>query len=260
MIRVLIVDDERPARDGLRLRLEQMDGFEVVAEAASGQAAIQAVDHHAPDLMLLDIRMPDLNGFEVLKRIPAARRPRVIFVTAHDRHAVRAFEMEALDYLLKPITQRRLDEALERVRKDRAHSLASATLEALARQLRNGDDTPADAAPPRGGSGASDTIDRITVRDGARFRVVPVTEIRWFESCGNYVTLHTAGKDLLHRVTLAELERRLPPREFARIHRGAIVNVREVAEIRPSPHGDYEVLMRDGALLRMSRRYRDGLL
>jgi two-component system LytT family response regulator len=209
--------------------------------------------------MLLDIRMPDLNGFEVLKRIPAARRPRVIFVTAHDRHAVRAFEMEALDYLLKPITQRRLSEALERARKDRAQSLASRTLEQLARTLSDGVHVEK-ATAAASGDARGNALDRLTVRDGARFRVVPVADVQRFESCGNYVTLYTAGKELLHRITLAELEQRLPAREFARIHRGAIVNVREVVEIRPSPHGDYEVVMREGAVLRMSRRYRDALL
>ena len=254
MIRVLIVDDERPAREGLRLRLEQSPGFEVVAEAASGHEAIAAVDRHAPDLMFLDVRMPDLNGFEVLRRIPAARRPRVIFVSAYDRHALRAFEAHALDYLLKPIAPRRFAATLERARTAHEQHIAARTLDALARNLGGG----------AGGAGelpaGEERLERLTVRDGARFRVVPAASILWIESCGNYVSLHTAGQALLHRMTLTELERRLPPRRFARIHRGAIVNVAEVAEIRPMTHGDFEVVLQGGARLRMSRRYRGALL
>lgn len=258
MIRVLIVDDERPARDGLRLRLQKAPGFEVVAEAASGRAAIAAVAKHEPDLMFLDIRMPDLNGFDVLRRIPPARRPRVIFVTAYDRHALEAFEVHALDYLLKPIVARRLDAALDQARQAHRQRLASRTLEELAETLRTG------AAPQPREAGPSprreETLDRLTLRDGSRLRIVPVSAIQRVEACGNYVTIHTGGRELLHRVTLAWLEARLPRRTFARIHRGTIVNVAEVAEIRRSSHGDGEVVLRDGTTLRMSRRYRDALL
>jgi two-component system LytT family response regulator len=254
VIRVLIVDDERPARDGLRLRLERADGFEVVGEAASGRAAIAAILKLEPDLVLLDIRMPDLNGFDVLRRIPPARRPRVIFVTAYDRHALQAFEVHALDYILKPIVARRLNAALDQARSAHAQRLASRTLEELAGALRGGPGERAGAASRAG------ALDRLTIRDGARFRIVPVTGIQWIEACGNYVTIHTGGRELLHRVALAQLERQLPPRTFVRIHRGAIVNVAEVAEIRRSSHGDGEVVLHDGTRLRMSRRYRDALL
>lgn len=261
MIRVLIVDDERPAREGLRLRLERAPGFEVVAEAASGRAAIRAVQKHAPDLMFLDIRMPDMNGFEVLQRIPATRRPRVIFVTAHDRHALQAFEAHALDYLLKPIAPRRLDEALMRARTAHAQRLASRTLEDLARGLRgHGAPRTDDRVADGPGKASARDLERLTVRDGSRYKVVPFSTIQWIEAFGNYVTLHIGGRGLLHRITLGELESLLPAKGFARIHRGTIVNVTEVVEIRPVSHGDCEVMMRDGAALRMSRRYRDALL
>ncbi|NOT34920.1 MAG: response regulator transcription factor [Candidatus Eisenbacteria bacterium] len=260
MIRVLIVDDERPSREGLRLRLERVEGFEVVAEASSGRAAIAAVLEFEPDLMFLDIRMPDLNGFEVLKGIPAARRPRVIFVTAFDRHALRAFEVHALDYLLKPIVPQRFEAALEHARSAHAQRLASRTLEELAVALRGGADGPSATRDAPAESRRAAALDRLMVRDGPRFRIVPVGAIQWLESCGNYVTIHTGGRELLHRITLSQLEEQLPAREFARIHRGAIVNVAEVAEIRRSPHGDGEIVLRDGTMLRMSRRYRDALL
>jgi two-component system LytT family response regulator len=250
VIRVLIVDDERPARDGLRLRLERAEGFEVVGEAANGRAAIAAVQKLEPDLVLLDIRMPDMNGFEVLRRIPPVKRPKVIFVTAFDRHALEAFEVHALDYLLKPIVARRFDAALAHARSAHVQRLASRTLEELAAALRGN--------PVEGRAAVA--LDRLVVRDGARHRIVPVASIRWIESCGNYVTLHTGGRELLHRVTLTQLEGDLPPRAFARVHRGAIVNVAEIAEIRRSSHGDGEVVLNDGAVLRMSRRYRDALL
>lgn len=259
MIRIVLADDERPAREGLRLRLDGREGFEVVGEAASGKAALAAVETHAPDLLFLDVRMPDLNGFEVLQRIPAARRPHVVFVTAYDRYAIRAFEMHALDYLLKPVAPKRLDEALERARTAHTQRLAARTLEALARGMRAGDDLPGADAPARPAVGGP-PLDRITVRDGARYRVVPIETVRWIEACGNYVTLHTGGRGLLHRATLQEMEKRLPPRRFARIHRGAIVNVSEVAEIHPLSHGDYTVVLKDGSQLRMTRKHRDSLL
>ena len=261
MIRVLIVDDERPARDGLKLRLEKAAGFEVVGEAASGRAAVAAIARHEPDLVFLDVRMPDMNGFEVLRRIAPNKRPKVIFVTAYDHHALEAFEFHALDYVMKPIVAKRLDAALERAKQEHAQKLATKTIEELAAALRGDPTIPrtplrSEGAPTRGEA----TLDRLTLRDGHKLRIVPVEAIQRVESCGNYVTIHTQGKELLHRVTLSWLERRLPKRAFARIHRATIVNVTEVAEIRRSSHGDGEVVLKDGTVLRMSRRYRDALL
>jgi two-component system LytT family response regulator len=250
VIRVLIVDDERPARDGLRLRLERADGFEVVGEAANGREAIHAVLERQPDLMFLDIRMPDLNGFEVLRGIPAARRPSVIFLTAYDRHALRAFEVHALDYLLKPIVPRRFAAALEHARSAHTQRLASSTLDELGPALG------ARLAGPEAASRSARTPDRITVRDGSRLRIVPVEAIEWVEACGNYVTLHSGGREFLHRATLLEFGRALPARAFARVHRGAIVNIAEIAEVRLSPHGDGEIVLRGGGKVRLSRRYR----
>lgn len=256
MMRVLIVDDERPARDGLRVRLEKAGGFEVVGEAASGREAVAAVLEHGPDLVFLDVRMPDMNGFEVLKRIPAARRPRVIFVTAFDRHALEAFEVHALDYLVKPIVTRRFEAALQRAHTAHVQRLAARTLEELAVAMREEGGAGAGAA----GAVPEPPLERLTVRDGARHRIVPIAAIQWMEACGNYVTLHVGGRKLLHRITLAELERKLPSRSFVRVHRGVIVNVAEVAEIHRSPHGDGDVVLRDGTFVRMSRRYRDALM
>lgn len=256
MIRVLIVDDERPAREGLRLRLEGRADIEIVAEAASGTAAIAAIEKHTPDLVFLDVRMPGMNGFELLQRVPAERRPRVVFVTAYDRYAIRAFEMNAIDYLLKPILPQRLDEALERARTLRNHQLLADKLEALAREMRR----PHRAEEPGPSNGNGERLERLSIRDGEGYRVLPVEEIRWIKSVGNYVELHVEGRDLLHRVTLQELERALPPQKFARIHRSVIVNLAEVAALHPVSHGDFVVVLKDGTELRMSRKYRGALL
>jgi two-component system LytT family response regulator len=252
MIPVVIVDDERPARDGLRVRLEEVPDFKVVGEAASGRTAIAAVMKHAPALLFLDISLPDMNGFEALLGIPAARRPHVIFVTAHDEHALRAFEVHALDYLLKPIVSERFDAAIALARTMHAQRLASRKLEELASALGG---SPAESRP----AVADGTLDRLLLRDGARTHVVLVPAIRWIEACGNYVTIHTAEKELLHRITLTRMERQLPPRAFARIHRSAIVNVAEIADIRRSAHGDGDVTLRDGSVVPLSRRYWDAL-
>jgi len=254
VIRVLIVDDERPAREGLRLRLEGRDGLEVVGEAASAPAALQLISKHAPDLLFLDVRMPGMNGFELLQRIPAAQRPWVVFVTAYDRYAIRAFEMNAIDYLMKPIVPRRLDEAIARARTARTHQFLARTLGSLAREF---DDAAEAAAPPPPREGA---VERLSIRDGDGYRVVPVERIRWIQAVGNYVALHVEGRELLHRATLQELERSLPSQRFARIHRGAIVNLAEVAALHPVSHGDFRVVLRDGTELRMSRKYRSALL
>jgi two-component system LytT family response regulator len=254
VIRVLIVDDERPAREGLRLRLEGRDGLEVVGEAASAPAALQLISKHAPDLLFLDVRMPGMNGFELLQRIPAAQRPWVVFVTAYDRYAIRAFEMNAIDYLMKPIVPRRLDEAIARARTARTHQFLARTLGSLAREFERAPEKPAPVPPEPG------VVERLSIRDGDGYRVVPVERIRWIQAVGNYVALHVEGRELLHRATLQELERSLPSQRFARIHRGAIVNLAEVAALHPVSHGDFRVVLRDGTELRMSRKYRSALL
>lgn len=256
MIRVLIVDDERPAREGLRLRLADCDDVEIVAEAASGAGALRAIEEHTPDLVFLDVRMPGMNGFELLQRVPTDRRPPVVFVTAYDRYAIHAFEMNAIDYLMKPIVPRRLEEALERVRTARNHRLLAHQLESLARDLRNAQEAAGSAAA----NGDDAVLERITIRDANGYQVVPVEDIRWIRAVGNYVELHIDGRYLLHRVTLRELEQSLSPRRFARVHRSAMVNLTEVTALNPVAHGDFMVVLRDGTELRMSRKYRGALL
>jgi two-component system LytT family response regulator len=251
VIRVVIVDDEPLAREGLRLRLEREPGITVVAEAGSGSAAVATILSERPDLVFLDVQMPGGDGFQVLDRVAGQHLPEVVFVTAHDRHAVRAFEVHALDYLLKPIVDERFEAALRRARAELERGVARANparLSDLLDDLRRPD--AAGASPLR----------RFAVRDRDRFRLIAVEEVRWFAAAGNYVEVHTAAGTHLIRDGIAALERRLDPGRFARIHRSTIVRLDGVREIVPTPHGDFEVVLDDGTRLGMSRTHRSRLL
>lgn len=248
MIRTLIVDDEPLAREGLRVRLGLERDIQLVGEAGDGPAAIELIRRELPDLVLLDVQMPGMDGFEVLDRIAEDCLPSVIFVTAHDRYAVRAFEVHAVDYLLKPLDGGRLREAVERVR--RAVSAGqSGPGEGLVNLITSRDKTT-DHAPVR----------RWAVREDEHFVLLRAEEVDWIEAAANYVRFHARGKVYLLRTTMAQLQDDLDPRRFARIHRSTIVNLDRVREIRPEWHGDYDVLLTTGDVLRLGRRYRDALL
>ncbi len=248
MIRTLIVDDEPLAREGLRVRLALERDIQLVGEASDGVAAIDLIRRELPDLVLLDVQMPGMDGFEVLARIAEDCLPAVIFVTAHDRYAVKAFEVHAVDYLLKPLDGARLRDAVERVR----------------RALNAGQTGPRDglvnllAAREKGPDRAR--VRRWAVREGEHFVLLRAEEVDWIEAAANYVRFHARGKVYLLRTTMAQLEQDLDPRRFARIHRSTIVNLDRVREIRPEWHGDYDVLLTTGDTLRLGRRYRDALL
>jgi two-component system LytT family response regulator len=243
-VRVLIVDDERPARSKLRGHLARADPAEVVGEAADGEAAVRAIEALAPDVVFLDVRMPGLDGFEVIDAVGSERMPVVVFVTAYDRYALDAFEVEAVDYLLKPYDEERFQRAWRRAREslDRGGGAAR-----LARLL---------AGLPRQGR----FLERLVVRNGERITLVPVTRIRRLSADGNYVTLDTENGKARVRDTLSRLESRLDPARFARIHRSTLVNLDRVRELTPWSHGDYVVVLDDGSRSRLSRRYRHRLL
>jgi len=237
-MRVLVVDDEPLARAGLRIRLEREADVAIVGEADSGLAAVEAIRTLAPDLVFLDVQMPDLDGFDVVRE---ARPPRVVFVTAHEQHALRAFEVSALDYLLKPVDDARLQDALAKARR------ALAPDERLERLLAHLD--------------ARTFARRLVARDRDRFVLVPVEEIRYVAAAGNYAEIHdTAGRALLVRATLESLERRLDPAEFARIHRSTLVRLACARDLRPDAHGDFDLTLDDGTRLPVGRAYRDRLL
>lgn len=248
MIRTVIVDDEPLAREGLRVRLGLERDIQLVGEAGDGPAAIELVVREQPDLLLLDVQMPGMDGFEVLTRLADAWIPAVIFVTAHDRYAVKAFEVHAVDYLLKPLDGRRLREAVERVRKAVEAGQHGPT-EAVVNLLAARDQGP-----------GQPHVRRWAVREGESFVLLRAEEVDWIEAAANYVRFHARGKAFLLRTTMAQLEQELDPRRFARIHRSTIVNLDRVREIRPEWHGGYDVLLTTGDTLRLGRRYRQVLL
>jgi two-component system LytT family response regulator len=210
---------------------------------------VAAVRRLRPDLVLLDVQMPEADGFAVMEALAAEPLPLVIFVTAHDAHAVRAFDVHALDYVLKPIVPARLVAAVDRARAEIARGVAG-----------RGREGWTDRAGADGGPTAAPYATRFAVRDRDRFLLVPAADLDWVESAANYVRLSARGRDYLLRGTMAEMERRLDPAVFTRIHRATIVNTSRIREIRPDSRGDFDVVLIDGRTLRMSRHYRDGLL
>ena len=262
VIRAVIVDDEPLARRGIRARLERAGGYTVVAECASGREAVAAIREHAPNVVFLDVQMPGVDGFGVIEEIGADRMPVVIFVTAFDTHALRAFEAHAFDYLLKPIDDVRFATTLERARRrvvEREESEVARRLAALMQDLR-----PALAAAELGQrkpepAEAPAQPNRIVIRDRDRVLFIDVSDIDWIGADGDYVRIHTAGKSHLVRDTMAAMEQRLDAALFVRIHRSAIVNVSRIRELRPYSSREYAVILNDGTRLRLSRRYRDRL-
>ncbi|MEN8145374.1 MAG: LytTR family DNA-binding domain-containing protein [Gemmatimonadota bacterium] len=252
MIRALIVDDEPQARSAVRRRLQAEEDVEVVGEADDGGRAVEAIRALEPDLVFLDVQMPHFDGFEVIKRVaepPAAKIPLIIFVTAFDRYAIRAFETSALDYLLKPFTGSRFAQTLEKARISLQHHAAATTREKLLQLLRELDvDTP------------RTPVLRFTVRKGRQYSLIAAAEVDWFEASGNYVRLHSGHEKYLLRRTMKELMNDLDSENFARIHRSTIVNLNRVASIRPEADGRYTVQLDTGAELGLSATYRGRLL
>ncbi|WP_420454096.1 LytR/AlgR family response regulator transcription factor [Rubrivirga sp.] len=237
VLRVALVDDEPPARALLTDLLADLGGVEVVGQAADGEQAVALVEATRDlDVLFLDVQMPRLDGFGVLARLAArgVALPRVVFTTAFDRHAVQAFETGAVDYLLKPVTRSRLTVAVERARTRRALD-------------------PADA---RAASEALRT-DRVLVRAGDRLVAVAMDDVVWVEAQGNYATLHTTGRSLVAGVGIGEIERRLPPGRFVRVHRSALVALDALRQLESDGSGGYQALLDGGHRVRVSRTYAD---
>jgi two-component system LytT family response regulator len=242
-IRVLVVDDEAPARQRLIDLLNKDPQVETVLQAATGMAAVEIIGREALDLVFLDVQMPELDGLQVIETVGVGAMPLTIFVTAHDKHAIRAFEANALDYLLKPFSDERWEAALARA-KTRCHELS--LHEFGGRVLRM-----LATRPQAGGY-----IDRLVVKGSGTTRFIRVAEIDWIEGAGVYLNLHASGRELLHRSTLNELSDHLDPMRFIRIHRSTIVNIDSIVELRPISHGEFELLLKDGHRSRISRTYR----
>lgn len=244
-MRVLVVDDEPLARKGMLALLAELEGLGRVDSCSNGREALEWIEAHAPELVLLDIEMPEVNGFELLRALDPSTRPAVIFVTAFDQYAIEAFEAGALDYGLKPVDPQRLRAAVERARARRSER--SDGLEARLQQLLQRIEARAGAA------------DRIVTRLGSRIHVVPTKEIDWLEAADNYIRIHAGGREFLHRQSLSSLEQRLDPEEFVRIHRSTLVRLDRIRELRPGSHGDALLLLADGTQLPVSRRHRGRL-
>jgi two-component system LytT family response regulator len=243
-MRVLIVEDEPPARRRLRNLLQRHADVIITGEATHGGEAVELIEHARPDLVLLDVELPIANGFEVIDAVGADQMPNVVFVTAYDHYAIRAFEVHALDYLLKPVEPERLATALARARA-RRHGRVTSTAPELTRAMDEMRQLP--------------VLRRIPVRLGPRILFVDIADIDYVQAEANYVRLHTRGKSYLVRETLNAFEEKLRPYGFLRIHRSTLLQSERIAEMEPLFHGEYAVKLRDGTKLRSGRSYRDQL-
>jgi two-component system LytT family response regulator len=238
---VLIVDDEPLAREGMQLLLREEPSIAATTQARNGAEAVSMIRANRPDLVLLDVQMPEMDGFGVLKEIGAERMPPVIFVTAHDQYAIKAFEVNAIDYLLKPVTRERCSQALARVRERISQGADNQHVMSLLQQL---------AAPPR-------YLQRVALRSAGKIGFVNIEDILYVQAAENYVQINLkASRHLLH-VPIATLEASLDPADFLRIHRSIIVNVRHVKELETGPHGEYIVVLQGGTKLQSSRSYHE---
>ncbi|HEY8188976.1 MAG TPA: LytTR family DNA-binding domain-containing protein [Pyrinomonadaceae bacterium] len=248
LIRVLLVDDEPLARSMLREMLAGDPHVVIVGESSNGQEALEAIRAHSPELVFLDVQMPELGGFEVLDSLDKEEMPHVIFVTAYDQYAVRAFEVQALDYLLKPFDQERFDISWERakaqiIRDRNGGRTVDQRILALLEELKSG----------------KEYLERLVIKTGGRIYFLETAEIDWIEAEGNYVSVHSGKRSHLLRETISSLEAQLDPKKFVRIHRSSIVRLDFIRELQPWFHGEYRVILQDGTQLTLSRNHRDKL-
>ncbi len=243
-IQVLVADDELPARQRLMDLLRRDEQVASVSEAADGQTAVEMIQRNSPDLLFLDVQMPELDGLGVIDAIGAAQMPLTVFVTAYDQHAIRAFEANALDYLLKPFSDERFEATMCRA-KSRLDERSMREFGQRVVKMVNA----APAAPER-------RLDRLVVKAGGTTRFIRVIDIDWIEAAGVYVTLHVGGKELLYRAALNDLAEKLDPRRFVRVHRSALINIESVLQLEPISHGEFEAVLKNGSRTRVSRTYR----
>ncbi|HTB98932.1 MAG TPA: LytTR family DNA-binding domain-containing protein [Terracidiphilus sp.] len=243
-IRVLVADDEAPARQRLIDLLRRDAQVGTLSEAADGEAAVETIQKQKPDLVFLDVQMPELDGLGVVDAIGAAEMPLTVFVTAYDQHAIRAFEANALDYLLKPFSDERFEATMTRV-KGRLDERSRGDFGQRVMKMVAG-------AQP----GADRRLDRLVVKSAGTTRFIRVVDIDWIEAAGVYVTLHVGGKELLYRAALNDLAEKLDQRRFVRIHRSALVNIESILQLEPMSHGEFEAVIRNGSRARVSRTYR----
>jgi len=263
LLKTIIVDDEALARRGLMLRLSGRDDVEVIAEARNGREALDLIREYEPDLVFLDIQMPGIDGFDVLRELSAEEMPAIVFVTAFNDYAIKAFEANALDYLLKPIEDSRLSEALERVTENLDQRQALKHKESLLQLV--GDIT----GEPVGSMEELSTRDvegmkkkeipKLEIKDGGRTTWIPQNEIEWIDAAGDYMCVHAGGETHIMRMTMKMLEASLDPDYLHRIHRSTIVNIHQVKEMRAHINGEYFLTLNGGHTVKLSRTYKDKL-
>jgi len=245
-IRALIADDEALARKFIRRMLKDDHDIEIVGECSNGKEALEMIRKENPDVVFLDVQMPEMNGFAVLEAIATEQLPEIIFATAYEQYAIRAFELHALDYLLKPFDQARFKDAIkhakERLRSERQND-GPRQISALLESIKN----------------KPQYFDRLVIKAGGRITFLSTDEINWIEADDKYVHLHTGKVSPMVRQTLSAMETQLDPKKFRRVHRSAIVNIERIKELQPLFSGEYSILLRDGTKLTLSRNYKDKL-
>jgi two-component system LytT family response regulator len=257
-IRTILVDDESLAIQGLQLRLEPFDDVEIIDTCTNGREAIRSIKTHKPDLVFLDIQMPGFDGFSVVQGMMDVEPPLFVFVTAYHDHALRAFEAQAVDYLVKPVEPQRLADALERVRQRLAEKRNGAEVERLREVLAEVapnaiDDFVSDESTP-----ASNRYEKlINIKDRGQIFRVDVDSIERIDAAGDYMCIYTADNSLILRETMKDLEKRLDPRNFQRVHRSTIVNLSQVKQVKPHTNGECFLVLESGTQVKVSRSYRD---
>lgn len=263
-ISCIIVDDEALSRRGIELRLKEAPDFQIIGQCGSGSEAITAVREHHPDVVFLDIQMPGMTGFEVLAALPQETLPVIIFVTAYDRYAIQAFEARAVDYVLKPIEERRFAAALERAREQlgaRSVRAQRDRLMAVIAEVSGSGELALDDVLARGSRALAPVSPKepaiLPIRQGRETVRVPMAEIQWIDAAGDYMCIHAQGQTHILRGTMKELEALLDPKLFQRVHRSTIVNLHQVKSLRAHMNGEYFLTLLGGHELKLSRTYRD---
>lgn len=244
-IKTIIVDDEPLAREKLRDFIEKESDVEIIGECRDGREALETIEAKKPDLVFLDVQMPEMDGFEVLENLEPEGLPTVIFVTAYDQYAIKAFDVHAVDYLLKPFDRQRFGDAMGRARADVERQQAGDVKDQLLALLKDVE------------SRRTKFPERLVIKTSGRVVFLRVEEIDWIDAAGNYVRLHTGDESHMLRETMGRLEERLDPEKFLRIHRSTIVNIEGIRELQQQFHGDYLVVLKNGQRLTLSRSYRD---
>ena len=258
-IRTLLVDDEKLAIQGLQLRLDKFDDVEIIGTCANGREAIRAIKTEKPDLVFLDIQMPGFDGFSVVKGVMEIEPPLFVFVTAYEEHAIRAFEANAVNYLMKPVDEDKLADTVERVRQRLAEKRGVEEVEKLKTVLS--EVAPDAAVEYAGDETPSESADRyeklINIKDRGQIFRVEIDSIEHIEAAGDYMCIYTGDNSLILRETMKDLERRLDPRTFQRVHRSTIVNLNQVRQVKPHTNGECFLVLDSGAEVKVSRSYRD---